>query len=86
MKRLTKLGSCFLRARGGLTLRAAEEKTGINRETWRSYEVGRVLQPSGETLAAAASLPGAPRLEDFISAVLADKEAQLRESMEPAPA
>lgn len=75
----TNIGTLFIKARSGRTLRVVEEMTGVNRETWRLVEVGEILRPRRDILVAATKLPGAPTYEELVAAMEQDVRASYLE-------
>lgn len=78
VKAVTKIGRLFIRMRGEHSLRENENLTTINRETWRSVEVGRFI-PSRTIVLAAANHPKAPAMEVLQAAVDEDLKVRWRE-------
>jgi hypothetical protein len=83
VKKETELGKLFIGARGAKTLREVEEITAINRETWRSIEIGRIQEPDAEIVLAATKLPDSPLYEIFVEAIRADRERRLEAEYGP---
>ena len=78
VRRETEIGALFVKARSHLNYRQVEELIGVNHETWRCVEIGKIKEPYKGILEAAARLNDDVSYDDLRAAIERDRAAEFR--------